>query len=111
MEQNDKNNDVEMPLLNETQSTINNNNLDVSHTKEEEHGEGVVVDINLDIVEEWKDSKITNFDMIDPEATVYLPYYAYYQGEIMGKYGGSHPLGDLCEEPIKVIEKDNNIKA
>ena len=26
MEQNDKNNDVEMPLLNETQSTINNNN-------------------------------------------------------------------------------------
>ena len=33
MEQNDKNNDVEMPLLNETQSTINNNNNDKNNNK------------------------------------------------------------------------------
>ena len=34
----------------------------------------------------------------------YLPYYASFENEIIGKYGGSHPGGDLCMEPVKSIE-------
>ena len=42
---------------------------------------------------------------MESEDTCYLPYYAQHMGQIMGKYGGSHPLGQLCEEGVDTVEQ------
>jgi serine/threonine protein kinase/ankyrin repeat protein len=42
---------------------------------------------------------------MESEDTCYLPYYAQHMGQVMGKYGGSHPLGNLCELPVAAVEK------
>jgi methionyl-tRNA formyltransferase len=34
----------------------------------------------------------------------YLPYYASFENEIIGKYGGAHPAGDLCTFPVDSVE-------
>ena len=34
----------------------------------------------------------------------YLPYYAAFENEVIGKYGGSHPAGDICMEPVQSVE-------
>ena len=34
----------------------------------------------------------------------YLPYYATFENELIGKYGGSHPAGHMCLEPVKTVE-------
>ena len=35
----------------------------------------------------------------------YLPYYASFENEIIGKYGGAHPAGDLSIKPVKNVEQ------
>jgi len=34
----------------------------------------------------------------------YLPYYASFEGDIIGKYGGAHPSGKLCFKPVRAVE-------
>jgi len=37
-------------------------------------------------------------------APSYLPYYASFEGDIIGKYGGAHPAGKLCFKPVQEVE-------
>jgi len=34
----------------------------------------------------------------------FAPYYGSHQGEMLGKYGGSHPLPALCGVPVQAVE-------
>ncbi len=42
---------------------------------------------------------------MESDDTCYLPYYAQHMGQIMGKFGGSHPFGQLCEESVDAVEQ------
>jgi serine/threonine protein kinase len=35
----------------------------------------------------------------------YLPYYASVEGELLGKFGGAHPGGELCLKPVLTVEQ------
>lgn len=62
-------------------------------------------EIDLKREQEDKEEEAAHTMAMESDDTCYLPYYAQHMGQIMGKYGGSHPLGQLCEMPVDSVEK------
>ena len=54
-----------------------------------------------DAVDEEKADGLLQEEAIKPS---YLPYYAQYKGEVMGRYGGCHPSGDMFGSPVPSVE-------
>jgi len=56
-------------------------------------------------VEEEKSPPFSASQSADKELKMeYAPYYATHDGEILGRWGGSHPL-QMCTEPIELVER------
>ena len=49
----------------------------------------------------WADEEAIRNNSLEPS---YLPYYASFENEIIGQYGGSHPAGNLCTKPVVTVE-------
>ena len=71
-------------------------------TAAEEEGDGDGQDGEKAHNKFWDDEQAIRNSSLEMS---YLPYYATFENELIGKYGGSHPAGNMSLQPVKAVEQ------